>query len=326
MDFERLKKPVIEIKNLSVSLKEDKKNIKILEEVSFIVNSGEAFAIVGESGSGKSVTALSIMRLLDRDFIIDSGSILFNSQDLVKMSQRDLQNLRGKDISMIFQDPLTALNPLLTIGFQISESLVKHKIISKKDALSVSAKLLEKVGITASKERVYSYPHQLSGGMRQRVMIASAVSCSPKLLIADEPTTALDVTVQASIMKLIEKMMRETGTALILISHNLSLVKNVCLKAAVMYSGTIVEQALCGDLFSNPAHPYTETLISCVPVFSYDKTLSAIKGSPPLPFNRPSGCAFHPRCPKALKICSFEKPKMEEISKGHFVRCFLKNK
>ena len=272
---------LLKIKNLSVSAKSDQEILNITSDVSFSLNRGELFAIVGESGSGKSITALSIMGLLPKNFYISSGSIEFEDKNLTDISADEKRNIIGSKISMIFQDPLTALNPLLTIG-----------------------------------------PHQLSGGMRQRVMIASAISMKPELLIADEPTTALDVTVQASIMRLIKKLCQENNSSLLLISHNLSLVRNTCSSVAVMYSGSIQESGLCENIFTNPMHPYTKMLLSCLPKMNSSEKLISIAGTPPAPSERPSGCSFNPRCPKATKICREQIPDLKEIQKGHFVRCF----
>ena len=313
---------LLNVKNLCVSAKDDKNTINIISDVSFSLNKGELFAIVGESGSGKSISVLSLMGLLPKNFYISSGSIEFEGKSLINISADEKRNIIGSKISMIFQDPLTALNPLLTIGFQVSENLITHGKMKKKEALEESAKLLEKVGISNSKERLSSYPHQLSGGMRQRVMIASAISMNPELLIADEPTTALDVTVQASIMRLIKKLCQENNSSLILISHNLSLVKNTCSSVAVMYSGSIQESGLCENVFNNPIHPYTKMLISCLPKMNSSEKLVSIAGTPPSPSERPNGCPFNPRCPKTTKICKEQVPELKEIEEGHFVRCF----
>ena len=312
----------LKVNNLCISAKTDEKILNIVSDVSFTLKKGELFAIVGESGSGKSITVLSLMGLLPKNFYISSGSVDFESKDLINIPANEKRNIIGSKISMIFQDPLTALNPLLTIGFQVSENLITHGKMKKKTALEESAKLLEQVGITNSKERLSSYPHQLSGGMRQRVMIASAISMKPELLIADEPTTALDVTVQASIMRLIKKLCKENNSSLILISHNLSLVKNTCSSVAVMYSGSIQESGLCETVFTNPIHPYTKMLISCLPKMDSSEKLMSIAGTPPTPSERPNGCSFNPRCPKATDICRKETPKLREVEKGHFVRCF----
>ena len=313
---------LLTVKNLCISAKSDKETVDIISDVSFSLKKGEMFAIVGESGSGKSITALSIMGLLPKNFYISSGYIEFNGKDLIDISTKDRRNIIGSKISMIFQDPLTALNPLLTIGFQVSENLIIHGKMKKRDALEESAKLLEKVGITNSKERLSSYPHQLSGGMRQRVMIASAISMKPELLIADEPTTALDVTVQASIMRLIKKLCKDNDSSLMLISHNLSLVKNTCSSVAVMYSGSIQESGLCEDVLTNPLHPYTKMLISCLPKMDSSEKLISISGTPPAPSERPNGCSFNPRCPNAKDICRKKTPELKEVKKGHFVKCF----
>lgn len=314
---------VIDVRSLSVLFRSDGKDVGILRDVSFSIGKGELFAVVGESGSGKSITALSIMSLLPRGFRISSGSVRFFGEELAGASQRRMMSLRGDRIAMIFQDPLTALNPLLTIGFQISESLVLHRHVSKKEGLDRAAELLEKVGIPDGRDRLSSYPHQLSGGMRQRVMIASAVSCEPDLLIADEPTTALDVTVQASIMRLIKRLCSERGTALMLISHNLSLVRNTCSKVAVMYSGSVQEACPSAELFERPLHPYTRMLIECLPKIDGSERLKSIGGSPPSPAMRPAGCPFNPRCPSVMDVCRERVPDFAEVSGGHFVRCFL---
>lgn len=314
---------IIEIKKVGVSLCQDGGKTEILRDVSFSIGKGELFAVVGESGSGKSVTALTIMGLLPRSFKTDSGKALFRGENLLTVGEKRMRELRGDRISMIFQDPLTALNPLLKIGFQITESLIVHNHNSKKDAMDKAVFLLEKAGIQDVRRCLDSYPHQLSGGMRQRVMIASALACDPDLLIADEPTTALDVTVQASIMRLIKGLCAENGTALMLISHNLSLVRNTCSRAAVVYSGSVMETCSCSELFENPLHPYTKMLISCLPKIGSSERLVSIAGSPPIPSKRPEGCPFNPRCPKALDICRKEEPPSLDMGGGHIVKCFL---
>jgi len=314
---------LLDIKDLSVSLRNGNDTLNVINNISLSVKSGDLFAIVGESGSGKSVTSLTIMDLLPSNFFVSFGSILFENQELLSMSKEKRRALKGLKAGMIFQDPLTALNPLMTVGLQIAENIMLHKKTPKKEALNKAGLLLEKVGIKDGISRTGDYPHQLSGGMRQRVMIAMAISCNPSLLIADEPTTALDVTVQAGVMSLIKDLCASESMALLLISHNLALVKSYCLKTAVMYCGMIAETGLSENIFKNPKHPYTRGLISCLPSMFSCKKITSIQGQPPSLSDRPAGCFFHPRCNEKKQICEKETPKISVIDDSHSVRCHL---
>ncbi len=315
--------PLLAVDNLSVSLKTKDGIFNIIDNISFSLNSGEILGLVGESGSGKSITSLAIIDLLPLNLFIQSGSIYFKNKNILDMTPDERRALKGAEIGMIFQDPLTALNPLMTVGMQVAENLIFHKNMNVKAALESAGKLLEKAGISDGKARVKSYPHQFSGGMRQRVMIAMALACSPDFLIADEPTTALDVTVQASVMKLIKNLCLTNGTALLLISHNLELVRHFCDSIAVMYAGQIVEKTSAQEIFSNPFHPYTSALMACLPSIYSDKKIKPIEGIPPSVFSRPTGCFFHPRCSKKLDLCINKMPQIIEHIPGHFVRCHL---
>jgi len=300
--------------------------LKAVDGVSFSINKGGSLGIVGESGSGKSITSLSIMKLIPRPGKIVSGAVYFSGRDLLGLSEKEMRKLRGKDISMIFQDPLTALNPVLTVGTQVSESLFMHEDISHKEARERTIEMLDMVQIPSARQRLGDYPHQFSGGMRQRVMIAMALACKPRFLIADEPTTALDVTIQAQIMSLLENLSENSRMALLLITHNLGIVRKVCNDIAVMYSGTILEASETSALFDNPLHPYTCGLLNSLPRLKGDrqKMLVPIDGQPPSPQDRPPGCVFHPRCPRKINdLCEKEAPPMKEAEKNHQVRCFL---
>jgi peptide/nickel transport system ATP-binding protein len=284
---------------------------------------GETLGFVGETGAGKTTTAKSIMRLLpDPPAKILSGEIIFEEKDLLKMSIKDMRDIRGDKISMIFQDPMTALNPVMTVGEQIAEGIMLHQSLKKEEAFVKADEMLETVGIKSLRSK--DYPHQFSGGMKQRVVIAMALACNPKLLIADEPTTALDVTIQAQVLKLMQELKEKYKTSMIMITHDLGVVAEVCDKVAVIYAGNVVEYTDKRKLFTNPSHPYTVGLFGCIPdVFSDDEELSPITGLMPDPTNLPSGCPFHPRCPKAMDKCSKEKPSNIEIDDNHFVKCFL---
>jgi len=297
---------------------------KAVDGVSFEIKSGQTLGMVGESGCGKSVTALSIMRLIDKPGKIVGGSIDFKNRNLVKSSDDEIRAIRGDQISMIFQEPMTSLNPVFTIGDQIAEVYRVHRNMKKDEALRETLRMLELVGIPDAKSRLNEYPHQLSGGMRQRIMIAMALACNPDLLIADEPTTALDVTVQAQILALIEKMQQQFGSAVLIITHDLGVVAQNCENVAVMYAGMIVEYAAVKNLFKTPCHPYTLGLMASVPNIEEIKegrTLVPIKGNVPDPKDYPPGCRFHPRCDFATQECSKEIPSLFEPFPGHFSRC-----
>lgn len=318
-------KKVLEIKDLSVSFETYGAEVQAVRGISFELNEKETLAIVGESGSGKSVTAYSIMRLIAMPpgkFV--GGSILFNGEDLTQKSEREMQSIRGKEISMIFQDPMTSINPTMRVGKQIAEGLIKHQNMSKKEAHLRGIELLKLVGIPNGETRINQYPHQYSGGMRQRVMIAIALSCNPKILIADEPTTALDVTIQAQILDLMRDLQEKTGTAIILITHDLGVVANTASRVAVMYGGKIVETGKVDEIFYNPKHPYTWGLLGSMPKLDSKKVeLQAIPGSPPDLADPPQGCPFVTRCPYAMKVCKNHMPEYTSLSETQKTACWL---
>lgn len=316
---------LLDVKNLKTQFKTKNGLVNAVNGVSFSVEEGEVVAIVGESGSGKSVTSLSIMRLIDRPGEIAGGEIIFEGEDLLKKSRKEMQNIRGNKISMIFQEPMTSLNPVYTIEKQLCETLIRHKNLSKKDAAVEAVKLLELVGIPSPEKRVKEYPHQMSGGMRQRIMIAMALACSPKLLIADEPTTALDVTIQAQILDLMLNLKDKFGTSILLITHDLGVVAETADKVVVMYCGEAVEKSSVNELFAKPLHPYTEGLLMSIPKIDDEKNrLFMIDGVVPNPLDLPEGCAFSTRCVKCFDRCRKEKPQLVKIGDRE-VRCFLYN-
>ncbi|MGO4544757.1 ABC transporter ATP-binding protein [Paenibacillus sp. 2TAB23] len=305
---------LLDIDSLKTSFHTEAGTVTAVDGVSLKIAAGEIVGIVGESGCGKSVTAQSILRLLDEKSLTSyAGEVKFDGVDLLKLSQRQMRSVRGNDISMIFQDPLSSLNPLLTIGEQITETIRTHRKTSRKAALLEAVGLLQLTGIPSPERRVHEYPHQLSGGMRQRVMIAIALACEPKLLIADEPTTALDVTIQAQIMDLLVKLNKELGMSVLLITHDLGVVAEVCHKVAVMYAGQIVETADVATLFSNPQHPYTAGLLHSIPHIDRDrsKPLEAVRGFVPALHQLPKGCRFAPRCQLADERCKTDLPGLE---------------
>ena len=320
--------PELLVKNLKVSFSTSKKELIAVRGISYQLNQGEILALVGESGCGKTVSALSILRLIQEPpGKIVSGEILFAGKDILKLKKNELQGLRGKDIAMIFQDPMTSLNPVLTIGEQIIETLLRHTSLSRKKAREKSFRLLEQVEIPSPLQKLDQYPHQLSGGMRQRAMIAMALSCSPRILIADEPTTAVDVLIQAQILSLLKKIKNDTQMSILLITHDLAVVAEVAERVMVMYAGEIVESGSVNDLFRSPLHPYTIGLIESIPTLeSTQQKLSKLKeisGTVPSLSQVPFGCPFHPRCPTAETRCKTDKPKFKEISKTHSVNCWL---
>ena len=314
---------LLQVKDLVTSFDTDAGELTAVNGVSFGVAAGQTLAIVGESGCGKSVTSLSIMGLLAKPAgTIRSGSIQFEGQELVGASQAELQNLRGNRMAMIFQEPMTSLNPAFTVGEQIIEGLMRHLPLNRAQASERALEMLQKVRIPAPEKRMNDYPHQLSGGMRQRVMIAMALSCSPKLLIADEPTTALDVTIQAQILELMRALQEETQTAIILITHDLGVVAEVADQVVVMYAGQVVEQAPVQALFDKPQHPYTVGLLGSIPQLDeVQERLASIEGQVPNPLNRPAGCAFAQRCPFAQDNCKVQTPTLTEILPGHWSAC-----
>ena len=316
---------VLEIKNLRTAFVAPRGIISAVEGVSLSVGEGECLALVGESGCGKSVTSLASMRLLDESAaVVRTDKHLLCGEEISGLSEKRMQEFRGSKAAMIFQDALSALNPVMTVGRQIDEIFLRHMKLSGKEARERSISALAAVGIPDAAARYRSYPHELSGGMRQRVLIAMAFACEPELIIADEPTTALDVTIQAQILDLLSRMRKERRTALLLISHDMSVVARIADRIAVMYSGRIVEQASAKELLSTPRHPYTRGLLSAVVKLDDDSEyFTQIRGSLPDPANKPRGCCFAPRCDHALECCKENVPKLIEVSHGHFVRCCL---
>jgi len=317
------KQPLLKVENLHVHFKTEDGIIKAVNGVNFELFSGETLAIVGESGSGKTVTALSTIRLLDENGWISEGKIRYKDIDVLALSDNQLRKIRGKEISMIFQEPMTALNPVFTIGDQIIESLELHLDMGKQEARNRAIELLTKVGIPEPERRIDQYPHELSGGMRQRAMIAMALSCNPSILIADEPTTALDVTIQAQILELMKELQKEFQMSIIFITHDLGVVAELADRAIVMYGGEVVESADIITIFKKPRHPYTWGLMNSIPRIDRDEErLLSIPGVVPNPLNFPKGCKFSNRCFFADKKCIEENPNLEEIEANHFSRCW----
>ena len=315
---------LLSVKNLSTEFPVKKGIVRAVEDVSFDVDAGEILAIVGESGSGKSVTSLSVMGLLAEPGRVAAGSMEFEGRVLATLSQKDYRELRGNDMAMIFQEPMTSLNPVYRVGKQIVEAIRTHEKVSKKEARERAIDLLRKVGIPSPEKRIDDYPHQMSGGMRQRVMIAMALACNPKLLIADEPTTALDVTIQAQILDLLRRLRDDTGMAVLLITHDLGVVSETADRVVVMYCGQVVEEAEVRALFDHPMHPYTLGLLKSIPRLEDDDTkrLYMIKGMVPNPLEMPPGCHFSDRCDSCMDICRTQMPKLVDAG-GRKVRCFL---
>lgn len=315
---------LLSVKNLSTEFPVKKGIVRAVEDVSFDVDQGEILAIVGESGSGKSVTSLSIMGLLAEPGHVAGGSLEFEGKDLATLSEKQYRELRGNDMAMIFQEPMTSLNPVYRVGNQIVEAIRTHEKVSKAEAKDRAVDLLRKVGIPSPEARINDYPHQMSGGMRQRVMIAMALACNPKLLIADEPTTALDVTIQAQILDLLRRLRDDTGMAVLLITHDLGVVSETADRVVVMYCGQVVEEAEVRTLFDHPMHPYTLGLLKSIPRLEDDdsKRLYMIKGMVPNPLEMPSGCHFSDRCDSCMDICRTKVPELVDVD-GHKVRCFL---
>ncbi len=313
----------MEIKNLTVHFVTVDGVVHAVENLNLAVGVGKTLGLVGETGAGKTTTVKSIMRILQEPPAkILSGEIFFQGEDLLKKDKKYMRTVRGSKISMIFQDPMTSLNPVMTVGEQIMEALKLHEKLSTKDAYMRACDMLELVGIRG--ERAGDYPHQFSGGMKQRVVIAMALACNPNLLIADEPTTALDVTIQAQVMELMKSLKEKYKTSMIMITHDLGLVAEICDSVAIMYAGEIVEQGSREHLFRNALHPYTRGLFECIPNLADESTtLIPIKGMMPDPTKIPSGCRFHPRCPQATERCTKELPPNYEVESGHTVKCFL---
>jgi oligopeptide/dipeptide ABC transporter ATP-binding protein len=317
---------LLEVRNLKTYFHTQDGVVKAVDGVSYDVNRGETIALVGESGCGKTVSALSILRLVaEPSGKIVSGEIIFEGIDLLQLSSEEMRKMRGEKISIIFQEPLTSLNPVLTIGRQISEGLEFHKNITRQEAMQEAVRLLKLVGIPHPERRIYDYPHQFSGGMRQRAMIAIAISCGPQLIIADEPTTVVDVTIQAQLLELIRNITKELNTALILITHNLGIVARYAQRVFVMYAGNIVEHGKAIDVYHSPYHPYTAGLLSSVPRLDEPRKtrLSPIEGQPPDLIAPPKGCSFQARCAYSVDRCQKEKPPLIEITPSHYAACWV---
>ncbi len=316
---------ILEVTDLKISFPLPDGEVRAIDGISFYVKPRETLGIVGESGSGKSVTALSIMNLLPLSSVVRGGSVVFDGRELIDLPEKEMQKIRGNKIGMVFQEPMTSLNPVLTIGSQIIETLVHHQRLGYHQARKIAVEMLGMVGIPDPRKRINNYPHQFSGGMRQRVMIAMALCCKPMLLIADEPTTALDVTIQAQIIGLMHNLKGETDTSFILITHDLSLIAETCSRVLVMYAGNIVEEGPVVDIFYRPKHPYTQALLRAIPDVSQKKggRLRAIRGCPPnLPVGT-GGCAFCMRCDKAMLVCTRLKPPFFRVGNGHKSACWL---
>ncbi|MCU1660222.1 MAG: oligopeptide transporter ATP-binding protein [Pseudonocardia sp.] len=314
---------LLEVRDLQTHFKTRAGVVRAVDGVSFAVPAGASVGIVGESGSGKSVTSLSIMRLISSPGFIAGGQILFQGRDLAALSEREVQAIRGRDLALVFQDPMSALNPVYTVGKQVAESLRAHQKLTRQAALDRAVELLSMVGIPAPERRVHEYPHKLSGGMRQRVTIAMALANEPSLLILDEPTTALDVTIQAQILDLVRDLRRRVNTAVLLISHDIGVVAEICEEVVVMYGGRVMERGSVEQVTKNPRHPYTVGLLNSIPRPEMKgRKLSTIGGTVPNPLRMPPGCPFQPRCPKAMDICS-SKPELSEAGDGRQIACWL---
>ena len=320
--------PLLEVKDLRTYFFTRSGTGRAVDGVSFTLNQGESLGLLGESGCGKSMTSLSILRLVPRPAgRIVSGQVLFRGRDLLRISEQDMRRVRGREIAMILQDPLSTLNPVFTIGNQVAEPLRVHGVVSRSRLWERVSKLLSLVRIPAPESRLRDYPHQFSGGMRQRVVGATAIAAGPRLLIADEPTTSLDVTIQAQYLRLLKELQRESNLSIIYITHDLATLARICDRVAVMYAGKIVEQLTVEALFESPAHPYTEALLQSVPRMDQRvHRFPSIEGSPPLVYDLPPGCAFAPRCPKAMDICRSESPPATRLDAGHSVACWLHTK
>lgn len=316
--------PILSVENLTVTFKTRFGRIPVIDDVSFGIAPGEILGIVGESGCGKTMTSLAIMRLMPEQGSVTGGTIRLSGEDLVLASEARMRGIRGSEISMIFQEPMTSLNPVFSVGEQIAEVLCAHQGLSKREAKQQAVRLLEAVKIPLPDRRVNDYPHQLSGGMRQRVMIAIALACKPKVLIADEPTTALDVTIQAQILDLVKRLRQELGMAIIWITHDLGVVAGIADRVMVMYGGFVVERAGVKELYSNPKHPYTQALLRTLPDMDGDRSerLESIKGQPPDLHHKPVSCPFAPRCPHVFERCLQANPLLESVADGHELACW----
>lgn len=320
---------ILEIKDLCVEFKTVEGTVKAINHLNYTLHKGEKLGIVGESGSGKSVSSLGIMQLIPNPpGEIVGGEILYKGQDLVKKSEKDMQKIRGNEISMIFQEPMTSLNPIIKCGRQIAESLRLHRGMNKKEAMEEAIRMMQAVGIANPEVRAYEYPHQMSGGMRQRVMIAMALACQPQILIADEPTTALDVTIQAQILELMMELKEKLGMAIIMITHDLGVVASMCDRIAVMYAGRIVEYGTTDDIFYNPKHEYTKGLLKSIPRLDAKEheRLVPIEGTPIDLLNPPAGCPFAPRCSNCMKICLREMAPVTTFDDVHYTQCWMNQK
>lgn len=319
---------LLEVKNLKTSFFIESGEVEAVRGVTFRLNKGEVVGIVGESGSGKSVMAKSVMSLVASPGKVKEGEILFHNENILSKSEKELRSIRGNQISLISQDPMSALNPVVKIGKQMTEVIIRHQKVKKKEAEQIAVNLLKQVGLSSPEERVKQYPHELSGGMKQRVMIAMAMSCNPDLLIADEPTTALDVTIQAQILDLMKNLKNETNMALLLITHDLGIVAQNCTRVIVMYGGLIMEEGPVLDIFQSPNHPYTKGLLNSLPKISngVKERLAPIQGVTPNLLNPPKGCPFAERCPHAMDICEKERPPYFEIGDGRRSMCWLNDK
>lgn len=320
IEMEKQKAPLLDVKDLRVHFRVRRGLLRAVDGVCLRLDEGETVALVGESGCGKSVTGLSLAKLVSSPpGEYAGGQILYQGRDVLKMSEAELRDLRGREIAYVFQEPSESLNPVFTIGYQIEEAIRLHR--KDLDPRVETTRLLQRVGLSDPEQTYHAYPHQLSGGMQQRAMIAMALACRPRLLVADEPTTALDVTIQAQIMELLAGLQRELGMAILLITHNLGLVAGVARRLYVMYAGEMVESGPVEDVLVRPSHPYTRGLLAAVPTLSGARSLKGIEGSVPNPLQRPSGCAFHPRCPLCRERCRAEEPELENIGAGREVRC-----
>lgn len=316
--------PLLSVERLSIQFGTQ----RVVDDVSFALWPGKTLCIAGESGSGKSLTSLAIMGLLPEEAQIPGGAIIFDNQDLLSLPERQMQLLRGKSVAMIFQEPMTSLNPLMTVGQQLEETLQRHEVLGRRERRSRVSTMLDAVKISHVEKRLQQYPHELSGGMRQRVMIAIALACEPKLLIADEPTTALDVTIQAQILELMQELRQKLGMSIIMITHDLGVVASMCEKIAVMYAGHIVEYGTTDEIFYQPSHEYTKGLIKSIPNLNAEEVtrLIPIEGQPVDLLNPPAGCPFAPRCASCMKICLREMPPKTQLSDTHYTHCWLRQK
>ncbi|BBK45183.1 peptide ABC transporter ATP-binding protein [Allostella vacuolata] len=312
---------LLDIDDLTVAFGPARKPVTVVDRVGFSVDARETVALVGESGSGKSVTAMAILRLLQEPGRVSGGAVRFQGRNLAELSEREMARIRGDRIAMIFQEPMSSLNPLLSVGGHVTEPLRLHRGLSRRDARARAIALLDRVGIPSAAQRIDDYPHRLSGGMRQRVMIAAALACEPALLIADEPTTALDVTIQAQIMDLLSDLQAEFGMGILFITHDLGVVAEHAHRVVVMYAGRVVERATTATLFDRAAHPYTAALLRCIPDDGTADRLEVIEGSVPAPGALPSGCRFAPRCPRAVEACRADDPALAMIGPQHFAAC-----